>query len=119
MRPVRFTCTDTLGLPPADIAARILDLDNWTDFAGYWFLPGIKAAEFEVRTPEVVGTRVRVTNTDGSSHVEQITEWGHGRRLRLRLGDFSRPLSRLATSFEEVWEFEPAGDATRVTRTFE
>jgi hypothetical protein len=55
MRPITFSCADTLALSPADIAGRILDLANWTDFTGYGVLPGIRAAEFEVRTPGVVG----------------------------------------------------------------
>ena len=72
MKPIRFSCTDTLALSSADIAGRILDLANWTEFTGYAVLPGIKAAVYEVRTPGVVGSRIRVTNTDGSSDVEEI-----------------------------------------------
>src|SRR3954468_9847780 len=106
MRPIRVSCSDTLGLAPADIARRILDPANWTDFTGYAVLPGIKAAEYEVRTPGVVGSRIRVTNTDGSSHVEEIVEWQPHQRLRLHMKEFSPPLSRLATMFEETWEFE-------------
>ena len=119
MRPIRFSCTDTLALAPADIAGRILDLAHWTDFTGYAVLPGIRAAEFEVRTPGVVGSRIRVTNTDGSSHVEEIVEWQPDHTLRLRMTGFSAPLSRLATEFVESWAFERAGTATRVTRSFE
>jgi hypothetical protein len=119
MGPIRFSCTDTLGLLPADIAGRILDLASWTEFRGYAVLPGIRAAEYEVRTPGVVGSRIRVTNTDGSSHVEEILEWQPEHRLRLRLKGFSPPLSRLATGFEESWVFRRAGNATRVTRSFE
>ena len=88
MRPIRFSCSDTLALAPADIAGRILDLANWTDFKGYAVLPGIRAAEYEVRTPGVVGSRIRVTNTDGSSHVEEIVEWEPGRSVRLRMNGF-------------------------------
>ncbi|HET6574083.1 MAG TPA: SRPBCC family protein [Fimbriiglobus sp.] len=119
MKPITFSCTDTLSLTPEDIARQILDLANWTDFTGYGPLPGIKAAEFEVRTPAVVGTRIRVTNTDGSSHVEEVVEWEPDRRLRLDMTDFSPPLSRLATGFVETWEFERLGDGTRVIRSFE
>src|SRR3954469_2273193 len=119
MKPITFSCTDTLALAPADIAGRILDLANWTDFRGYGVLPGIKAAGFEVRTPGVVGSRIRVTNTDGSSHVEEIVEWQPDHRLRLRMRNFSAPLSRLATGFDEAWEFQRIDAATRVTRTFE
>src|SRR5437868_11098621 len=97
MGPIRFSCTDTLGLSPAEIAGRILDLANWTDFKGYAVLPGIKAAEYEVRTPGVVGSRIRVTNTDGSSHVEEVVEWQPDLSLLLQMKEFSAPLSRLAT----------------------
>ena len=119
MKPIRFSCTDTLALSSADIAGRILDLANWTEFTGYAVLPGIKAAVYEVRTPGVVGSRIRVTNTDGSSHVEETVEWQPDHSLRLQMKEFSPPLSRLATEFEESWAFERVGTATRVTRTFE
>src|SRR3954469_10887177 len=99
MKPITFSCTDTLALAPADIAGRILDLSNWTDFTGYAVLPGIKAAEFEARPPGVVGSRIRVTNTDGSSHVEEIIIWEPDHHLQLDMKDFSPPLSRLATAF--------------------
>ena len=118
MKPITFSCTETLPLPPEEIAGQILDLANWTGFTGYGPMPGIRAAAFESRTPEVVGTRIRVTNTDGSSHVEEVAEWHPDRRLRLEMKDFSPPLSRLATRFEETWDFERAGGGTRVVRSF-
>jgi hypothetical protein len=118
MRPITFSCSETLDLPPAAIARQILDLDRWPEFRGYGVLPGIRAAQFEVRTPEVVGTRIRVTDSDGSSHVEQIVEWEPDRRLRLHMGEFSPPLSRLATGFDETWQFEPTAEGTRVIRSF-
>jgi hypothetical protein len=82
-------------------------------------LPGIKAAEFEVRTPGVAGSRIRVTNTDGSSHVEEIVAWQPDRSVRLQMKQFSPPLCRLATEFLESWALERVGSATRVTRSFE
>ena len=119
MKPITVSCTATLPLAPEDVARQILDLAKWADFKGYGVLPGIKAAEFEVRTPGVVGTRIRVTNTDGSSHVEEIVEWEPDSRLRLDMKNFSPPLSRLATGFVETWEFERLGAETRVNRSFE
>jgi hypothetical protein len=118
MKPITFSCTETLPFAPEAVAAQILDLANWPVFTGYGVLPGIKAAQFEVRTPGVVGTRIRVTNTDGSTHIEEIVEWEPDRRLRLAMKEFSPPLSRLATEFEELWEFERLGDGTRVVRSF-
>ena len=97
MKPITFTCEATLLLGPEEIARQILDLTKWPDFHGYWPIPGIKVAEFDVQTPCIIGTRIRVTNLDGSSHVEEIVEWQPDHRIRLEMKEFSAPLSRLAT----------------------
>ncbi len=119
MKPITFTCDETLPLPSDDIARQILDLTKWPEFQGFGPIPGIRAAEFEIQTPGIVGTRIRVTNTDGSSHIEEIVQWEPDRRLRLRMHEFSAPLSRLATEFMETWEFQPVGSETHLTRLFE
>jgi hypothetical protein len=119
MKPITFSCEATLPLAPEGIANQILDLANWPDFTGFGPVPGIKTAEFDFRTPAIVGTRIRVTNTDGSSHIEEIVEWNPTHELQLRMHEFSAPLSRLATRFEETWQFERADCATKVTRLFE
>lgn len=120
MNPVSFSCIATLNLAPDDIARQILDVTKWTEFKGYGPLPGIKAAQFEIRTPEVVGSRIRVTNSDGSSHVEEIVEWQPSTCLHLRMTEFSAPLSRWATAFDETWVFTRPDDSTaRVTRTLD
>ncbi len=119
MRPITFACHQTLSLAPEEIAEQILDLTKWPDFRGYGPLPGIKSAVFEAHTPEIIGSRIRVTNLDGSTHVEEIVEWQPDRRLRLRMGDFSPPLSHLATGFVETWEFQRDGNETKVVRSFE
>lgn len=115
---VRFSCVAELSLAPDEVAAQILDLSRWSGFKGYGLLPGVKAATFEDRTPGIVGTRIRVTNTDGSSHVEEIVEWDPNRNLKLSMHEFSAPLSHLATSFDENWEFERNGETTFVVRSF-
>ena len=119
MKPITFACYETLTLAPEDVARQILDLTKWSDFHGYGPLPGIKTAEFEVRTPDIMGSRIRVTNQDGSSHVEEIVEWQPTQRIRLHMKEFSLPLSRLATWFVETWDFERVGNETKVTRSFE
>jgi hypothetical protein len=118
MPPVVFCCEGRFAMPPEAIAAQILDLDRWPEFRGYGPLPGIRSATFESRTDAVVGTRIRVRNTDGSSHVEEIVEWDPVRRLHLRMQAFSSPLSRWATAFDETWEFHRDGDQTHVRRSF-
>jgi hypothetical protein len=118
MKPLTFSCKATLSLAPEDIAGQILDLTKWPEFHGYGPIPGIKVAEFEVQTPGIVGSRIRVTNGDGSSHIEEIVEWEPNHRLRLEMKEFSAPLSRLTTSFEETWDFKRSGNETHVTRSF-
>ena len=119
MKPITFACHETLPLAPEEIAEQILDVAKWPDFRGYGPIPGIKSAEFETRTPNVIGSRIRVTNLDGSSHVEEIVEWQPDRRLQLQIENFSKPLSRLATRYVETWEFERVGNETKVSRSFE
>jgi len=119
MNPITFSCEATLALAPEDIAAQILDLTKWPGFHGYGPIPGIKAAEFDFQTTGVVGTRIRVTNLDGSSHIEEIIEWQPDHRLRLEIKEFSPSLSRLATRFEETWEFKRVEGGTHVTRSFQ
>src|SRR4051812_31842997 len=113
MRPITFSCTDTLAISPGDVTGQILDVSRWPEFSGYGIIPGIKSAEFEVRTQEIVGSRIRVTNRDGSCHVEEIVEWQPGRRVALHMKDFSAPLSRLATGFEETWDMKAVGPSTQ------
>lgn len=119
MKPLRFTCSATLPQTGEEIARGILDLDQWPTFTGWGPLPGIKRAEFAHRTEDVVGTRIAVTNTDGSTHTEEILAWEPERELVLRLGGFSRPLSIMADHFVETWRFEATGAGTRVVREFE
>jgi Polyketide cyclase / dehydrase and lipid transport len=118
MNPITFSCKATLPLAPEEIARQILDLTKWPEFHGYGPIPGIKVAEFGVQAPGIIGSRIRVTNLDGSSHVEEIVEWQPDHRIRLEMKEFSPPLSRLATRFEETWEFKRIENGTHVTRSF-
>ena len=118
MNPITFSCEATLSLAPEEIARQLLDLTKWPAFHGYGPIPGIKAAALDLQTTEIVGTRIRVTNCDGSSHIEEIVEWQPDHRLRLHMKGFSPPLSRLATMFEETWEFKRTESGCHVTRTF-
>ena len=117
--PVRFTCYAELSTPPEQIANDILDLSRWPEFEGYGLLPGIREAVFEVRTEEVIGTRIRATNTDGSMHTEEIIEWQPSTRIAMRFDSFTPPLSRLATHFIETWNFERVDATTTIHRSFE
>ena len=73
MKPIIFTCEETLPLAAEDIARQILDLTKWPDFHGYGPIPGIKGAEFDVLTPGIVGSRIRVTNQDGRATLKRLS----------------------------------------------
>jgi hypothetical protein len=113
-----FVCQKRLSATPEEIAQSILDVARWPEFNGFGPIPGIQHAEFEHRTEAVVGSRIRVVNRDGSTHVEEIILWDPPRRLWIKLHQFSPPVSRLATSFDEMWDFQPSKNATLVTRIF-
>lgn len=119
LKPLTFSCQATLDTAPAAIVSDIFNLSLWPSFQGYGPLPGIAGAEFEGRpTPDWVGTRIRVTNTDGSSHIEEVKSWD-GRQLVMELGSFSPPLVRLASHFVETWQFVPLPSGhTLVKRQF-
>jgi hypothetical protein len=119
MNPITFSCEATLPHSPEAIAGQILDPTKWPDFHGYGPIPGIKAAEFAVRTPGIVGSRFTVTDEYGSSHIEEIVEWQPDHRVRLEMREFSAPLCWLATRFEETWAFQRLDGETRVTRSFQ
>lgn len=101
------------------ICEKILDVSTWSDFDGHGVLPGIEEAEFEVRTDEIKGSRVRVSNADGSEHVEEILEWEENKKLIMKIHEFPATLSYLATHFIEEWYFQELGEnETLVTRKF-
>lgn len=119
MHPIVFVCTQTIPLPASTIGTAIADVTRWADFQGYGFLPGIASATYEQRTSNMVGSRIRVRNTDGSAHCEAFCVWEEGQRIVLKLDSFTPPLDALATHFIEEWRFAARGNGTFVTRRFE
>lgn len=116
--PITFACKQAIAVAPTDVSAAIADVTRWRDFKGYSFLPGIARAEYEVQTDNMIGSRIRVHNTDGSSHCEEIYAWVDGKRVAMKFYAFSPPVRSLATHFLEEWEFATLGKETLVTRTF-
>jgi len=123
MRPIQFECTAIIPGTASEIAANIADVARWREFKGYGFLPGIAHAEYEQRTVDMVGSRLRVRNTDGSQHTEEFLEWNPGLnpggKIVIKLYDFSPPVSNLATHFIETWDFEAKGKVTLARRSFQ
>jgi hypothetical protein len=116
MKPIAFQSSRYIPYNAEEIAAEIADLSRWPEFDGYGSLPGIASAAYEGHTGPMAGARIRVHNTDGSSHVETVEIWQPPQRIVMRLHEFTPPLSRIASHFVEEWRFEEAGNGTGVTR---
>src|SRR5687768_12013299 len=85
LRPITFVCSRIIPRTPIEISSEIADTSRWSEFRGYGVLPGIESAQYEKRTTDMIGSRIRVRNTDGSEHVEEILKWVPNRELSFRL----------------------------------
>ncbi len=119
MNPITFQCTRLIPFTADVICAEIANVDAWNQFGGYGVLPGIEKAVYETRSADMIGSRIRVRNTDGSGHVEEIYRWTPGKEVAMKLHEFTPPLSSLASHFLEEWTLTPEGSGTRVTRSFQ
>lgn len=119
LRPIIFECSRLIPRPAIEISAEIADTTRWCEFQGYGVLPGIESAEYETRTGDLIGSRIRVRNIDGSQHNEEISKWVPGKEVSMTLQEFTPPLCYLATHFIEEWSFRGAGQATNVVRRFQ
>ena len=117
MKPIQISIHAVTDTSPEEICAALLNTERWSEFEGYSILPGIQQAEFETRTSNEIGSKIKVQNRDGSSHVEEIIEWDPKQKIVLRFQDFSPPLRYFAKNFYEVWEFTRTDTATEVTRS--
>jgi hypothetical protein len=117
MKPIEIKILGMTRKSPQELCAEILDTERWSEFQGYTILPGIESAYFETKTSGWVGSRIKVQNTDGSSHIEEIIDWDTQSRVALRLQEFNSPVQHLATHFVETWEFSQSVHGTEVART--
>jgi hypothetical protein len=116
MKPIKVKITGQTPMSSREICSEFLDTESWSKFEGYSILPGIEKAYFETKTAALVGSRIKVHNKDGSTHMEEIIEWDVENRITLRFEGFQPPLQNFATHFIEMWEFRKSGDGTEVTR---
>ncbi len=117
MKPIDIKISGYTQKSTHEVCSEFLDTDRWSDFKGYLILPGIENAHFEMKTPGLVGSRIKVHNKDGSSHIEEIIEWDVVNRVALRFQEFDSPLKYLATHFIEAWNFRKKDTGTEVIRT--
>lgn len=116
MKPIEIKIIGYTQKPFQEICLELLDTARWSEFEGYFILPGIESACFETKTPDMVGSRIKVQNKDGSSHVEEIIEWNVVNKVALRFQEFDSPLKHLATHFVETWRFRELDNRTEISR---
>ena len=91
---------------------------GFLSFRGWGPIPGLARVEFEHGDYHVVGSRSRVTNTDGSTHREVVVECDRPLRFAVRIHDLSSPFRMLVHELDERWQVVPEGPASRLDRTF-
>jgi hypothetical protein len=117
MKPIEIKVVRDIQKSSREICSEFLNTERWSEFTGYSILPGIKNAHFEIRTPTLVGSRIKVQNTDGSSHIEEIIEWDVTNKVAMKFQEFDSPLKYLASHFIETWSFRKSNNGTEVTRS--
>ena len=91
---------------------------GFLSFPGYGPIPGLARVEFEHGSYQQVGSESRVTNTDGSTHREQVVECDRPRRFAVRIHSLSSPFRLLVRELDESWELSTEGTGSRLHRTF-
>lgn len=121
MKPIEFTVSKVVLQSAFEISEGIADVDNWDDYDGCGFLPGIEKAFYEDKTEDLKGSIIRVHNSDGTKHREVFLEWIWGEKIVVKIYDFPLALSTVASHFIESWNFKENKEKaeTLVTRKFQ
>jgi hypothetical protein len=116
---ITFTVGADSSISPEQICKEIFDVDRWSDFKGYGFLPGIAKVTMKSPANSIVGTEFYVENTDGSKHKETVQSFNPGKCLIMKMSYFTFPVKNIATHFIERWDFANTNSGYRINRTFE
>jgi hypothetical protein len=112
-----FQTRTNVATRPGLVFAHVIDLDAWPTFRGFGPVPGIVEAKLVNGATVGPGSRIRVTNTDGSVHHEVIQAFEVGRHLTLQM-ELTPPASHVMAGIEERVDVEAHGAGTRITRRF-
>lgn len=114
---ITFTVEVKYFQEPRYIFDSFMQIEKWNDFKGYGLIPGIKTANFILKSESIKGSIIQVENTDGSSHKEEILAFEKDKYLKIKLYDFSKPLSYFSTHFFEEWALKKMEDGYKVERS--
>ncbi len=100
---ITFTVEVTYHQEPCYIFDSFMQIEKWSDFKGFGIIPGIKNANYIVKSESIIGSLIQVENSDGSSHKEEIIDYKKDSYLKIKMFDFSKPLSFFSPFFIEEW----------------
>jgi hypothetical protein len=115
---VRSRAILEVDVSPSVIFDALVSVEGFLGFPGYGPVPGIAKVDFARGSKLERGTVLAITNTDRSTHREEITTFDPPRAYAIRIDSFSSPLRFLVHFAEESWRFEPRGAGTIVHREF-
>jgi hypothetical protein len=112
-----FQTRNDVAIRPGLAFAHIVDLDAWPQFPGFGPVPGIVDAKLVNGATVGPGSRIRVTNTDGSVHHEVMKRFEVGRHVTIEM-ELTPPAAYVMAGIDERVDVEAHGAGTRITRRF-
>jgi len=118
--PMWMTLEQTFTVPASREAAFDLTVDPelFTDFKGYGPIPGIVGVSARNPGATARGSVFDVHNSDGSTHVEEITWFERPERSVRQIREFSSPFRFLVRRVEEEWVLSQVPEGCRAWRAF-
>jgi uncharacterized protein YndB with AHSA1/START domain len=107
-----------LPLPPERVFDFLSSEEGFLSFAGAGIVPGLAEVRFDHGGFRVAGSKARVTNTDGSTHREEIRRVDRPHGYAVRIDQLSSPFRFLVRHVDEVWTLTPDGTGTALDRAF-
>jgi ribosome-associated toxin RatA of RatAB toxin-antitoxin module len=113
-----FTTTHLFRVTPERLFDFTNDAPNFVSFVGFGPIPGIRKATYETVGEPRIGSKRRITKTDGTEHFEELVVFDRPRRHVSRITGLSPPFSWLVRYGEDDWKFMPSNSGTLIERTF-
>lgn len=114
---ITFTVVANYHHEPRFIFDFFIQIEKWNDFKGLGIIPGIKNANFIIKSESIQGSIIQVENTDGSSHKEELLAFEKDKYIKIKMYDFSKPLSYFANFFIEEWVLKKIEDGYKIERS--
>lgn len=106
-------------LAPDVVFAFVVPIDLSLVFRGWGPFPAVRGVENQTGPWDGVGQSRNPQLSDGSTAVEQLTEYTYGHSFAYELSGFTGPMRYLARGVRGEWTFTPDGTGTVIRWTYE